>query len=438
MWLLAVGRCSPILRPESFFSMPIVVFVLAAAVFAQGTSEFMVSGLLVPIAGELGISLGAAGLLTSLFAAGMVLGAPAMALVVGRLPVRHAVLAFLAIFCAAHVVGALATEFPMLLGTRIVAAVANAGFLATALAALPRLVGPVLIGRATAVLVSGVTMACIAGVPAGTLLGQAWGWRSAFWAIAILSAAALVLVWVLVPRDEHEPGRASTAGQRPTRPERTGSADRSFRGEWAVLGILPVRAAIGAGVLVNAATFAGFTFLGTITAGVSAEGRWIPVVLALFGIGSFAGVTLSGRYSDRYRGRIVLIGTMVLSAVWLLAALTAHTLAGVMIMAAVAGAVAFGVGSTLIASIVQYSAPTAPRIAGALATTALNIGAVVGPATAGLVVDHTDQPSIALWCGAAFTLAAAAVVLADYRRRTRSRYGSSSSDSNSGVSRSAS
>lgn len=376
--------------------MPIVVFVLAVAVFAQGTSEFMVSGLLERIAADVGASLGSAGLLTSLFAAGMVLGAPAMAVAAGRLPVRHSAAAFLAVFCAAHVVGAVTIDFPVLLATRVVAAVANAGFLAVVLAALPRLVGPAVVGRATSVVISGVTVACIAGVPAGTLLGQVWGWRAAFWAVAIVSGAVLIPLWTMVPRDVR-------AGDRP------GAQELSLSSEWRVLGRRPVRTAVVVAVLVNAATFAGFTFLGSITAAVAGAGSgWVPVVLAFFGIGSFLGVTFTGRYSDRHR--IVKIGTTGLVAVWLLAALTAHTSAGVSIMAAVTGAVAFGVGSTLIATIVQTAATAAPRIAGALATTAFNIGAVLGPVAAAMVVDHTGQPAKALWCSAVFTIAAVAVV----------------------------
>ncbi|MEU2043406.1 Cmx/CmrA family chloramphenicol efflux MFS transporter [Nocardia niwae] len=378
--------------------MPIVVFVLAVAVFAQGTSEFMVSGLLERIAVDVGVSLGTAGLLTSLFAAGMVLGAPAMAMTAGRLPVRHSAAAFLAVFCATHVVGAMTSDFAVLLLTRVVAAVANAGFLAIALAALPRLVDPAAIGRATSVVVSGVTVACIAGVPAGTLLGQVWGWRAAFWAVAVISGAVMIPVWAMVPR-------AVRAGDRRVQ------QDLPLRTEWTVLGRRPVRTAVLIAVLVNAATFAGFTFLGSITAGLAEAGsRWVPVVLALFGFGSFAGVTFTGRYSDRHRERIVTLGTSGLAGVWLLTALTAHTLPGVAIMAAVSGAVAFGVGSTLITTIVQTAAPAAPRIAGALATTAFNIGAVLGPATAAAVVDHTGQPAKALWCGTVFTLAAVAVV----------------------------
>ncbi|MBF6179998.1 Cmx/CmrA family chloramphenicol efflux MFS transporter [Nocardia otitidiscaviarum] len=374
--------------------MPFVVYVLAAAVFAQGTSEFMLSGLLPRIATDLGVSLGAAGLLTSLFAAGMVLGAPTMAMVASRLPVGIAVTAFLGLFGAVHVIGATTTDFEVLLATRVFAAIANAGFLAIVLAALPRWVGPALVGRATAVVVSGVTVACIVGVPAGTLLGQLWGWRSAFWAVAAVSALLLVPVWALVPRGGDESAAPRTAVRR-------GAvvADRRV-----------VRAGVIA-ILVNAATFAAFTYLGAITADIGVDPYWVPVVLALFGVGSFAGVTVAGRYSDRYRDRIVIGGTGALVAVWAVTALTAHTLIGLTVMAAVAGALAFGVGSTLIATIVGTAAPAAPRIAGALATTAFNLGAVLGPVAAGMLVDATRRPVAALWCGALLVAIAASVLV---------------------------
>ncbi|PPJ21482.1 chloramphenicol efflux pump [Nocardia nova] len=396
--------------------MPPVVFVLAVAVFAQGTSEFMVSGLLQRIADDVGVSLGAASLLTSLFAAGMVVGAPMMAMTAGRLPVRYSVTAFLGVFCAAHVIGATATGFAALLVTRGVAAVAEAGFLAVVLAALPRLAGPAMVGRAASVVVSGVTVACIAGVPAGTVLGEVWGWRSAFWAVAVLSAAVLVPVWTMLGRRTQAEGGAPSGTVPP------------MRREWSVLTQRPVALAVIAGALVNAATFAAFTYLGTITTAIGGAGGWVPLVLALFGAGSFLGVTVTGRYSDRHRRRIVRAGTVLLIGVWVVAALVAHTLIGVTVMSVVAGAVAFGVGSTLIATIVRTATPTAPRIAGALATTAFNIGAVLGPVAAGSTVDHTGRPAAALWCGAAFTAAALGVVLAERNRREASRSSSDIAD----------
>lgn len=171
--------------------MPFVLYVLALAVFAQGTSEFMLAGLVPDLAAELEVSVSAAGLLTSAFAVGMIVGAPLMAVLSRRWDRRRALLGFLSAFLLVHVVGAVTTSFAVLVVTRVLGALANAGFLAVALTAAAGMVPPDAKGRATSVLLSGVTLACVAGVPAGAVLGQAWGWRSAFWAVALVSAPAL-------------------------------------------------------------------------------------------------------------------------------------------------------------------------------------------------------------------------------------------------------
>lgn len=371
--------------------MSVVVVVLAVAVFAQGTSEFMVSGLVGEVAAEFGVTTAAAGLLTSLYAAGMVLGAPAMVALTGRLPARSALTGFLAVFAAAHVTAALTGDFAVLLGTRVVAAVANAGFLAVALAALPALAGPERVTRAVAVVVSGVTVACIAGVPAGTVLGQLWGSRAAFWAVAGLATASLPGVWALT-------GRAGS-----------GVPGRPVCAEWRVLGRRPVRTAAGLAVLVNAGTFASFTYLGALAAERGGAGSgWVPVALAAFGVGSLAGVSAAGRFGDRHGGLLVFAGTPLLAVMWALAALSAGSVVAVTVWAAVLGAAAFGVGSALIAAIVAVASPDAPRVAGALATTALNIGAVLGPITAGIAIGGGSVVA-ALWAGAACTALAAAL-----------------------------
>ena len=353
-----------------------VIFVLAAAVFAQGTSEFLLSGLLPQIAGSTGVSLGTAGLLTSFFAAGMVIGAPTLAMVAGKLPRRRALLAFLVLFTATHILGALTTDFPLLLATRALAAFANAGFLAVALASVPALVPAEAIGKATSVLLSGVTLACIIGVPAGTLLGQYVGWHAAFWAIAAITALA-GLGLARAPLGEPEDGPVCR--------------------EWRVLAEPGIGVTLGQGILVNGGTFAAFTYLGTMAGG------WAPVALAAFGIGSFAGVTIAGRAGARVRKG----GVYVLTAVWAAAFVVAQSLPGLLVAALVAGAAAFGVGSALIAAIVAEASAQAPRVAGALATTAFNVGAVVGPAVAGLVVVDATQARAAFWVSAAFAAVAA-------------------------------
>ncbi|NEW41349.1 MFS transporter [Nocardia cyriacigeorgica] len=379
--------------------MPIVVFVLATAVFAQGTSEFMLSGLLEPMAVDLGVPIGSAGLLTSLFAVGMIIGAPVMAATASRWPARYSLAGFLAVFLAAHLVGALTTTFGLLLATRVVAAVANAGFLAVALAGLPAFVGADRVGRATSIILSGVTLACVAGVPAGAILGRALGWQSAFWAVVLVGVPALAATWLLVP-----------AGDRRDEPS---GGHRPLRGELSAVGAPGVRVAMVVGALVNAATFAGFTYLAVVATEVGGVGEaWVPVVLALFGIGSFAGVSGAGRFADRQTSLVVAAGVVVLPIVWGATALTVSLLPVLLIMAVIAGATSFAVGSTVIGRIVRAAAPTAPTLSGAFATTAFNTGAAAGPAAAGVVIGISGSVSSALWTSAALAALATVVTAA--------------------------
>ncbi|GAA3867007.1 MFS transporter [Streptomyces sedi] len=151
--------------------MPLPLYLLALAVFAMGTSEFMLAGLLPDIASDLNVTVGRAGLLTSGFAVGMVVGAPLVAASARRWPRRASLLSFVLVFAAAHLLGAVTTSFPVLLATRFLAALANAGFLAVALTAAAALVPPERKGRALAVLLSGTTVATVAGAPGGAALG---------------------------------------------------------------------------------------------------------------------------------------------------------------------------------------------------------------------------------------------------------------------------
>ncbi|MER6940532.1 MFS transporter, partial [Nocardioides sp. NPDC000441] len=172
--------------------MPLALYLLALAVFVMGTSEFMLAGLVPAIAADLDVSVGTAGLLTSAFAVGIVVGAPVMAAFARRWPPRLALLVCLLVFAGCHVLGAVTPAFPLLLAARVLSAFANAGFLAVALSAATRLVPEDRKGRALAILLSGTTIAMVAGVPAGALLGTAAGWRTTFWAIALLCVPATI------------------------------------------------------------------------------------------------------------------------------------------------------------------------------------------------------------------------------------------------------
>ncbi|TDD28904.1 MFS transporter [Kribbella turkmenica] len=347
--------------------MPFVLYLLGLAVFAQATSEFMLSGLGPDIAHDLGVSIPAAGWLTSAFAAGMIVGAPAIALLGARWPRRRSLLVTLTVFLLVHVIGALTTSFTVLLLTRVIAALANAGFLAIALATATTLVRPDAKGRATSVLLGGTTLACIAGVPAGAVLGQHLGWRSAFWAVAIISLPALLAILRTVPA-ARTTGPATAGGFRVGR-------------RLATLLLL--------GALVNGATFCSFTYLAPVVTEVSALGDgWVPVMLALFGLGSFAGVTLAGRYADRRDNRLIFVAGSTLLVGWCVFALTASSPAAAGVLVFTQGLLSFAVGSTLISSAL-YAGSESPVLTGGLATASFNVGAALGPALGGVAITAT-------------------------------------------------
>ncbi|MGW7092401.1 Cmx/CmrA family chloramphenicol efflux MFS transporter [Streptomyces sp. NPDC054874] len=365
--------------------MPFAVYVLGLAVFAQGTSEFMLSGLVSGIAADLDVSLSAAGLLTSAFAIGMVVGAPLMALAGRAWPRRRALLLFLAVFVAVHVVGALTPSYEVLLVTRFVGALANAGFWAVALTTAIAMVPDQLKGRATAVVVGGVTIACVVGVPAGAVLGERWGWRSAFWAVAIVSLPAFLAVLRSIPG-----GRGTDPGATPV----------PVRDELRALTGPGPRPVLLTMALVQGATFCAFSYLEPLLTRETGLGAgWVPVSLALFGAGAFAGVTVAGRFADARPVAVVATGMSALTLGWAALALTAGRPVLALALIPLLGMLAFGTGTALITRVLGL-ASGAPTLAGAFSTTAFNLGAAVGPWAGGLALDAGFGYRAPVWVSA--------------------------------------
>ncbi|MFD5279229.1 Cmx/CmrA family chloramphenicol efflux MFS transporter [Streptomyces rubrogriseus] len=361
--------------------MPLPLYLLAVAVCAMGTSEFMLAGLVPDIASDLGITVGTAGTLTSAFATGMVVGAPLVAALARTWPRRSSLLGFILAFAAAHVVGAGTTSFPVLVACRVVAALANAGFLAVALTTAAALVPADRKGRALAVLLSGTTVATVAGVPGGALLGTWLGWRATFWAVAVCCLPAALGVLKGIPA-----GRATAAAGGPP-----------LRAELARLKTPRLLLAMLLGALVNAATFASFTFLAPVVTDTAGLGElWISVALVLFGAGSFVGVTVAGRLSDRRPAQVLAVGGPMLLVGWPALAVLADRPVALLLLVFVQGALSFALGSTLITRVL-YEAAGAPTMAGAYATAALNVGAAVGPLVAATTLGHTTGNLGPLW-----------------------------------------
>ncbi|EOM77402.1 major facilitator superfamily sugar transporter [Rhodococcus rhodnii LMG 5362] len=303
----------------------------------------------------------------------MVIGAPVMAGAARRVSPRWTLTGFLALFIIAHVVGAVTDSFAVLLISRVGAALANAGFLAVALSTVTRIVPVERHTRALAIILGGTTLALIAGVPAGALVGELLGWRSTLWLIAVLCLPALVAVLATTPT---RPAEVSERGA-------PGTVGR----ELASLRTRPVQLNIVMAALINAATFCTFIYLAAIATGPAGlTERAVPALLAVFGIGAFLGVNTAGRFGDRHWRRLIFGTGPLLMTGWGLLALTVTSPLALWPLALIQGALAFALGSTLIARIIA-TAHDAPTMGGSFATVALNVGAVIGPVIGGLAIE---------------------------------------------------
>ncbi len=180
------------------------------------------------------------------------------------------------------------------------------------------------------------------------------------------------------------------------------------------------------GALVNGATFCAFTYLAPLLTGVTGIGAaWMPGMLALFGLGSFAGVTISGRYADRRPVPLLVAGGVALAAGWAGFALTAGTPVVAVALVFVQGLLSFAVGSTLISQVL-YAATGAPTLAGGFATAALNVGATFGPWLGGLALGAGHGFRAPLWVSAA--LVGLSLAVAGAAQLTSANAGSPAAD----------
>jgi DHA1 family chloramphenicol resistance protein-like MFS transporter len=231
-------------------------------------------------------------------------------------------------------------------------------------------------------------------------LGTLLGWRATFWAVAVLCLpSALGLRWGIPV----QPGRPD---------ESTGPV---LRNEVAQLRRPRLLLVMLLGALVNAATFGTFTFFAPIVTEVAGLGPvWVSVVLVLFGLGSFVGVTTAGRLSDHHPGLVVAVGGPLLLLGWVALGVFATNPGALLVLAFAQGALSFALGSTLIARVL-YEAAGAPSLAGSYATAALNVGAAAGPLIAAATLHTGLAERGPAWASSILVAVALLVALSDRR-----------------------
>lgn len=348
--------------------LPLLVYVLALGTFLMGTTEFVVAGLLPEIAGDVQVGVARAGLLITVFAVGMIVGAPLMAMLTLRLPSRLALILALGIFAAGHVVVALGSDFALILGARFLTALATGAFWAVANVVAARAAGPAASSRALGVVGAGAMLANVVGVPLGAYAGQVMGWRGPFWALAVLGAAAMVLIARHVPRD--------TGGDQAV----------SVRSELAALRSGRLWLALAACVTTTGGVLSTYTYISpllTDRAGLAAG--LVPLVLVGFGVGALAGFLVGGRLGDRRPHTTTIVAPVVTTVLLLAICLLSGYAGPTTVLVALLGLFGLGANPVLISLGVRF-AGRAPTLGSALTVSAFNLGTAVGSWIAGLAL----------------------------------------------------
>lgn len=375
--------------------MPIALLALTLSAFAIGTTEFVIVGLIPTIAADLAVSLPSAGLLVSLYALGVAIGAPVLTALTGRLPRKTLLLGLMALFTAGNLLAWQAPDYAPLVAARILTGLAHGVFFSIGSTIATGLVPREKAASAIAVMFTGLTVALVTGVPLGTFVGQHFGWRASFLAVSALGVVAFVGSLLFVPRGlAHRPPASLAAQARVLAEPR--------------LLLVYATTAIGYG-----GSFIPFTFLAPILTEVSGfSAAAVAWVMLVYGVSVAVGNLWGGRLADRL-GPVAALRLIfaLLAGVLLLLQFTAPhpwlAVATVLLW----GAVAFGNVPGLQVYVVKQAercTPQAVDVASGLNIAAFNLGIAGAAWAGGLIVTHIGLRHTP-WIGALVVLVALAL-----------------------------
>ncbi|HKN97260.1 MAG TPA: MFS transporter [Pseudonocardiaceae bacterium] len=349
--------------------MPIALVALAVCSFAIGTTEFVITGLLPQIAGDFAVSIATAGLLVSGYALGVVVGAPLVTAGIARLPRKGVLLALLVLFVAGNSLSAAAPTYAILLAGRVVAALCHGAFFGVASVVAAGLVGSNRRARAVAAMLSGLTIANVVGVPMGTFLGQHFGWRSTFLAIAGLGLLGMAGVATLVPRMA-VPARAG------------------IRAELAVFRHGQVWLALAMTALGFGAVYAPFTYVAPLLTGVAGfTPAAVPWLLVLFGAGLVVGNVLGARAADARLLTTIVVLLALLTGLLVVFDHTAHGRVSAAVTLFALGVIGFATVPAFTSRVLATAGTTsANTLASSAAVAAFNLGNATGAYLGGRVI----------------------------------------------------
>lgn len=379
---------------------------LAVGTFALGMTEFVITGLLPDIAAGFTVSIPTAGLLISAYALSVVIGGPLLTAVVARRSRKPVLIALLGFFVAGNLMSAVAETYGLMMAGRIVAALCHGSFIGIATIVTGDLVRPERRSSAIAAMLSGITLASVAGVPLGTLLGQQFGWRATFWAMALLGLVAAVSTAAFVP------ARGSSA---------------PALAQWGAFRNPSVWLALGMTALAFGAVYAPFTYVAPLMTSVAGFGPGaLPWLLVLFGLGLVLGNVIGARAADHRLMGTIVGASVAMLIVLVLFAWTSHARMPAAVTLFALGVVAYATVPGLTTRVITAAdAGGQNLIVSSAAVSAFNLGNAAGAYLGGRAIaagwgyDSTPLVGAAMELGA-LGLAAALVLTGKARQTVRS------------------
>ncbi|MFM4772393.1 MFS transporter [Aeromonas caviae] len=372
--------------------MPLALFALTLSAFAIGTTEFVIVGLIPTIAEQLNVSLPSAGLLVSLYALGVAIGAPVLTALTGKLPRKWLLVGLMALFTVGNLLAWQAPGYESLIVARILTGLAHGVFFSVGSTIATGLVAKEKAASAIAIMFSGLTVALVTGVPLGTWIGQVFGWRETFLVVSLLGLVAMVGSLLLVP------------GNLPK------GAASSVREQLSVLTKKPLLLVYAKTALGYGGAFTAFTFLAPILQQVSGfSAGAVSLILLVYGASVAVGNIWGGKLADRM-GPLPALKLLFagLAVVLLVLTFTAPHPVLAVLTVLVWGAFAFGNVPGLQVLVVKQAerhTPNAVDVASGLNIAAFNVGIALGSVVGGFVVEHLGLMHTP-WIGALIVLLA--------------------------------
>ncbi|WP_421274267.1 MFS transporter [Aeromonas taiwanensis] len=385
--------------------MPLALFALTLSAFAIGTTEFVIVGLIPTIADQLHVSLPSAGLLVSLYALGVAIGAPVLTALTGKLPRKWLLVGLMALFTAGNLLAWQAPGYESLIVARVLTGLAHGVFFSVGSTIATGLVPKEKAASAIAIMFSGLTVALVTGVPLGTWIGQQFGWRETFLVVSALGVIAMAGSLLLIP------------GNLPK------GASASLGEQLAVLTRKPLLLVYAKTALGYGGAFTAFTFLAPILQQVSGfDANAVSLILLVYGVSVAAGNIWGGKLADKM-GPLPALKLLFagLALVLLMLTFTAPHPVLAVLTVLVWGAFAFGNVPGLQVLVVKQAeqhTPNAVDVASGLNIAAFNVGIALGSVVGGFVVEHLGLMHTP-WIGALIVLLAYGLTHVSEKREAR-------------------